>query len=324
MKSFQSLRRALLVSAGLVATAPLFAQSQPFPIPGKAITIVIGFPAGGGIDSLARVISPNLSAELGVPVVIDNRPGAGATIAAGLVSRAAPDGHTLFLTGPGALTIWPHLRKLNYEADGFTPIGELVSMPFVLVTSPTNGPADVQAIVAAGKTGPYTYASAGPGTANQLSGALFGQLANIKMDEVSYRGSAPALVDVMGGVVPIHFSDTSAYPLIEAGKLKPLAVTTTKRSARLPNVPTVQEAGVKDYEVVNWTGLVGPAKLAPNIVERLNKAVATALKDPAVRTRIDALGMEITPGTAKELEATLKSEHAKWATVIRTAGIKAD
>lgn len=324
MNTRQSLRRALLVSASLAVCTPLLAQAPAFPVPGKPVTIVVGFPAGGGIDALARIISQSMSVELGVPVVIDNRPGAGATIAASNVARAAADGHTLFLTGPGALTIWPHLRKLSYDADSLTPIGVLVTMPFVLVTSPTTGPASVQAIIEAGKLQSYPYASAGPGTANQLSGALFGQLANIKMDEITYRGSAPALVDVMAGMVPIHFSDTSAYPLIDSGKLKPLAVTTKTRSARLPNVPTMEEAGVKDYEVSNWTALVGPAQMPASAVEKINRAVAVALKDPSVRSRIEMLGMEITPGSAKQLAATLKAEHQKWATVIRVAGIKAE
>lgn len=312
-------------AAGLALATSTFAQTAPvFPQPGKPISIVIGFPAGGGIDTLARAMSQRLGEELGAPVVVENRPGAGATIGAAYVARAQPDGHTLLLTGPGALTVWPHLRKMPYDASAMTPIGVLVSMPFVLVAAPNKPPVDVQAIITAGKKEPYPYASAGVGTTNQLSGEMFGLLAGIKMQEITYKGSAPALVDVMGGVVPIHFSDTSAYPLIDSGKLRAIAVTTRKRSARLPSVPTMEEAGVKGYEISNWTALAGPPQMPAAIAEKINRAVVKVLADPAVRSRIEAVGMDVEPGTPAEFAALVKSESLKYAKVVQGAGIKAE
>lgn len=324
---FSLTRRVLALAAGAAAVSlslPAAAQAPVFPQPGKPISIVIGFPAGGGIDTLARAMSQRLSEELGAPVVVENRPGAGATIAAGYVARAQPDGHTLLLSGPGALTIWPHLRKMPYDVGALTPIGVLVSMPFVLVTSPNGGPADVPAIIEAARKAPYPYASAGVGTVNQLSGEMFGLLGGFKVQEITYKGSAPALVDVMGGVVPIHFSDTSAYPLIESGKLRAMAVTTKKRSARLPSVPTMEEAGVKGYEVANWTALIGPPQMPPAVVAKIHRAVTTVLADPAVRGRIEGVGMDVDPGTPAEFAALLKAETQKFGGVVQGAGIKAE
>ena len=316
-------RRALVLSLALLT--PL--AHAAWPDPSKPIRVVVGFPPGGGADALARAIAPALSDQLKANVIIDNRPGAGGLIATDLVAKAAPDGYTLYIATPGSFTIWPNLRKLAYDPQkDFAPVSVLVTMPNVLVTGADTPYKDVQGLLAAVKSanGKFSYASGGNGTIGQIAAEQFKMLAGVQMQHVPYKGTTPALTDVMGGVVPITFSDPSAKPLIASGKLRVLAVTTAKRSPQFPGVPTVAEAGVPGYEVTNWYGLVAPAGTPPDVITQLNKALVKVMADPDIRHRLAQSGMDPTSDTPQQFAKLLDSERAKWGDLIRKAGIQGD
>lgn len=316
-------RRALLLC--LAALTPL--AHAAWPDASKPIRMVVGFPPGGGADALARAIAPALSDQLKANVIIDNRPGAGGLIATDLVAKSAPDGYTLYIATPGSFTIWPNLRKLAYDPQkDFAPVSVLVTMPNVLVTGADTPYKDVQGLLAAVRSahGKFSYASGGNGTIGQIAAEQFKMLAGVQMQHVPYKGTTPALTDVMGGIVPITFSDPSAKPLIASGKLRALAVTTARRSPQFPGVPTVAEAGVPGYDVTNWYGLVAPAGTPPEIVAQLNKALVKVMADPDIRQRLAVSGMDATSDTPQQFAKLLDTERAKWGDLIRKAGIQGD
>lgn len=318
-----SARRLLLLSLALLA--PL--AHAAWPDSSKPIRVVVGFPPGGGADALARAIAPALSDQLKANVIIDNRPGAGGLIATDLVAKSAPDGYTLYIATPGSFTIWPNLRKLAYDPQkDFAPVSVLVTMPNVLVTGADTPYKDVQGLLAAVKSanGKFSYASGGNGTIGQIAAEQFKMLAGVQMQHVPYKGTTPALTDVMGGVVPITFSDPSAKPLIASGKLRVLAVTTAKRSPQFPGVPTVAEAGVPGYDVTNWYGLVAPAGTPQEIITQLNKALVKVMADPEIRHRLAVSGMDATSDTPQQFARLLDSERTRWGDLIRKAGIQGD
>lgn len=318
-----SARRLLLLSLALLA--PL--AHAAWPDSSKPIRVVVGFPPGGGADALARAIAPALSDQLKANVIIDNRPGAGGLIATDLVAKSAPDGYTLYIATPGSFTIWPNLRKLAYDPQkDFAPVSVLVTMPNVLVTGADTPYKDVQGLLAAVKTanGKFSYASGGNGTIGQIAAEQFKMLAGVQMQHVPYKGTTPALTDVMGGVVPITFSDPSAKPLIASGKLRVLAVTTARRSPQFPGVPTVAEAGVPGYDVTNWYGLVAPAGTPQEIITQLNKALVKVMADPEIRHRLAVSGMDATSDTPQQFARLLDSERTRWGDLIRKAGIQGD
>jgi tripartite-type tricarboxylate transporter receptor subunit TctC len=318
-----SARRLLLLSLALLA--PL--AHAAWPDSSKPIRVVVGFPPGGGADALARAIAPALSDQLKANVIIDNRPGAGGLIATDMVAKAAPDGYTLYIATPGSFTIWPNLRKLAYDPQkDFAPVSVLVTMPNVLVTGADTPYKDVQGLLAAVKAanGKFSYASGGNGTIGQIAAEQFKMLAGVQMQHVPYKGTTPALTDVMGGVVPITFSDPSAKPLIASGKLRVLAVTTAKRSPQFPGVPTVAEAGVPGYDVTNWYGLVAPAGTPPEVIAQLNKALVKVMADPEIRHRLAISGMDATSDTPQQFAKLLDSERTRWGDLIRRAGIQGD
>lgn len=302
------------------------AAHAAWPDPSKPIRLVVGFPAGGGVDALARAITPALSEQLKANIVIDNRPGAGGIIATDLVAKSAPDGYTLYLATPGSFTIWPNLRKLSYDAArDFTPVSLLVTMPNVLVTGAGTPYKDVAGVIAAARAGgQFSYASGGNGTIGQIAGEQFNTLAQVKMQHVPYKGTTPALTDVIAGIVPVTFSDPSAKPLIAAGKLRVLAVTTPRRSPQFPDVPTVAEAGVPGYEVTNWYGMVAPAGVPADVVRQLNAALVRVMAMPDVKQRLAQAGMDAVSSTPDEFGRLLSTERAKWGDLIRKTGIKAD
>ena len=316
-------RRALVLSLALLT--PL--AHAAWPDASKPIRVVVGFPPGGGADALARAIAPALSDQLKANVIIDNRPGAGGLIATEMVAKSAPDGYTLYIATPGSFTIWPNLRKLNYDPQkDFAPVSVLVTMPNVLVTGADTPYKDVQGMLAAVRSanGKFSYASGGNGTIGQIAAEQFKMLAGVQMQHVPYKGTTPALTDVMGGVVPITFSDPSAKPLIASGKLRALAVTTAKRSPQFPGVPTVAEAGVPGYDVTNWYGLVAPAGTPPEVITQLNKALVKVMADPEIRHRLAISGMDATSDTPQQFAKLLDSERARWGDLIRKAGIQGD
>jgi len=311
----------------LALLTPLAAHAAAWPDPSRPIRIVVGFPPGGGADALARAVAPALSGQLKANVIIDNRPGAGGLIATDLVAKSTPDGYTIYVATPGSFTIWPNLRKLNYDPQkDFAPISVLVTMPNVLVTGADTPYKDVQGMLAAVRSanGKFSYASGGNGTIGQIAAEQFKMLTGLQMQHVPYKGTTPALTDVMGGVVPVTFSDPSAKPLIASGKLRALAVTTATRSPQFPGVPTVAEAGVPGYEVTNWYGLVAPAGTPAEVIAQLNKTLAKVMADPDIRQRLAASGMDATSDTPQQFAKLLSAERAKWGELIRKAGIQGD
>jgi tripartite-type tricarboxylate transporter receptor subunit TctC len=313
----------------LLATSAASAASLAWPAlaagdigGGKAITLVVSYPAGGGADAMARLIAPKLAEALGQPVVVDNRAGASGTIAAGLVARAAPDGTTLLLDA-SSFAVNPALfQKLPYDDEkAFVPIAVLAQFPNVLVCTPgfeARSVADVLKLARA-RPNSIAYASSGNGSAQHLAGALFEQLAKIDLTHVPYRGGGPAMNDVMGGQVPLFFANVaSGLGQIQSGRLRPLAVTAATRCRALPDVPTMAEAGVPGHEVLEWNPILAPAGIAPAVRDKLAAAVARAMGDPEVLGRVRALGGDVFTGNPAQF---LKAQRALWARVVKDRGI---
>jgi len=297
--------------------------------PAKAITYVVPFPTGGTTDTLARLIGQRLGAALGTTIVVDNKPGAGGNIGSEFVARAAPDGYTILGGTISSHAINVSLySKLGYDpVKSFAPITLIGSNPNVLVvpaSSPFKSVADVLA-AAKDKPGSIAFASAGNGTSQHLSGELFKTLAKVDLIHIPYKGSGPAIQDVMSGQVPMMF-DTSvvAGPHIQSGKLRALAVTSRKRAPAFPSVPTVAEAGVPGYELVSWQAIFAPAGTPQPIVDRLYAEIAKILKAPDMQERLANLGMEASGMAPAEFAAFQKSEIEKWARVVKAANVKID
>ena len=297
--------------------------------PDHPIRWVVPFPAGGAMDNIARTLGEEMSKSLGQSIVVENRPGAGGNIGAEMVARSPADGYTLIIVANG-MAVNPALYgRLSYDpVKDFAPVSLLAVVPNVLVTSKAKKlPATVPDLIAAARATPdkYTYASAGNGTSIHLAGELFTSLTGVKMLHVPYKGSGPAMTDLLGGQVDYMFdSITSAKPHIDSGKLTPIAVTTAKRSSTLPNVPTLAEAGVKGYDLSPWFAAFVPAKTPPAVVARLNQAMVDALAKPSVRTRLAAIGAEPIGSTPAQLGKHLAAETDKWGKLIRERGIRAD
>lgn len=320
------LSRACGVAAmALLGAAP--AQAQQWPEAGKPIRIVVGFPPGGGADLLARAISAPLAHEVGANVIVDNRPGAGGLIATEYVAKSAPDGYTLYIATPGSFTIWPSLRKLNYQpSKDFAPISNLVTMPNLLVTGANTPYQDVAGLIAAAKApgAHINYGSGGVGTIGQIAAEQFNEIAGVRMKHVPYKGTAPLITDVVGGVVPVTFSDPSAKALVDSGKLRLLAVTSAQRSPLFPNTPTLAESGLKGYDLSNWYGLVAPAGTPPAIVAKLNAAIRKVMVRPEVRKQLESAGMEAISTTPDQFAQHIAHEGQRWGALIAKAGITAD
>ena len=313
---------ALLLVACLAAGAAL-AQAYP----SKPLRMVVPFPPGGSADILGRSVGQKLGERLGQPVVIDNRPGAGASIGAKAVAEAPADGYTLLLGTVSSHAMSPATNTVGYDpVKDFTPIAEIASIPFVVLVHPGVPVKSIAELVALAKSKPgqVTYASAGSGTSNHLAGELLGMAAGIKMLHVPYKGSAPALNDLLGGQVNAMFDlQLTAMPQIKSGKVRALAMTGAKRSALLPELPTVREAGVPGYEVTAWFGFFGPAGVPKPIVDRLNAELNAIMKLPDIRAKFAELGVETESGSAEEFAGFVRGEAGKWAAVIKAAGIVA-
>lgn len=294
---------------------------------GKPITLVVSYPAGGGADLMARLMAPGLSQALGQSVVVDNKPGASGQLAAAAVARAKPDGTTLLLDA-SSFAVNPALfPKLPYDsATAFTPLAVLALFPNVLVCTPSFAAQNVNDVVRMAKAGQLAYASSGNGSAQHLAGALFEQLAGVKLLHVPYKGGGPAMNDVMAGQVPLFFANVaSSLGQISAGKLRPLAVTSRRRARSLPNVPTMEEAGVPGYEVHEWNPILAPAGLPLDVKQKLQAAIKTTLADPEVLGRIRSLSGELFPdGPEALLGSYLSAQTALWRKVIRERSISVD
>jgi tripartite-type tricarboxylate transporter receptor subunit TctC len=318
------------IACALVVAQPAPALAQPAPAlaqpyPSKPIRMLVGLPAGSSLDSCARAVTSRLSERLHQNVVVDNRSGAGGNIAAETVARARPDGYTLLMGAFGALAVNPNLyANLPYDSSrDFAPIARVVDATNVLVINPSVPASTVKELVALAKAKPLLAGSAGIGTPGHLSLALFNLIAGTQVEHVVYKGSGPALLDLMAGAVHMVFATSSTgVPLMKAGKLKGLAVSTAKRSALVPELPTMAEAGLKDFEVSGWYGAFAPAGTPQPIVQRLNAEIVKLLELPDVRQFLFNQGLEVNPSTPDEMGAQLRSDIARWGKVIKASGIK--
>lgn len=317
-------RRALLATAFLGAPAVARAQGA---YPSRPIRVVVPFAAGGIIDVVARIISEPLSRRLGQPIVIENTPGAGSTIGARNVTRAAPDGYTLLLNG-AAHSVIPALfpdAGVDPVAD-FAPIALLGEQPFILAVNPAVPATDVPSLLAwlRSKRGEATFATTGIGAASHLAGELLKKLADVDFTIVQYRGTPAAVTDFVAGRVDFVIdSQTLLQPLMQDGRARGLAVTTARRSALVPELPTLQEAGIAGYETSSWQALYAPASTPPAIVQMLSAATLAVLADPAVQQRYAERGVEPRAGDAEALRSFLKAEMDRWLPILRATGARA-
>jgi tripartite-type tricarboxylate transporter receptor subunit TctC len=312
------------VLAALLFAASAAAFAQPFP--SKPIRLVVTYPPGGGADLMARLLAPKMSESLGQPVVVENKPGASGQIGAGEVARAAPDGYTLMLDAANHAVNPSLYASLPYDAaKAFQPIALLVRFPNMLVVTPSFPARDVNDLIAIAKSKPgsVAFASSGNGSAQHLAGELFRQKAGVEMTHVPYKGGGPALNDVIGGQVPVFFANmASGLPHVKGGKLRALAVTGAKRSAALPDAPTMEEAGLAGYEVYEWNAIFAPAGTPAPVVARLSEAIAKALQAPEVRERIAGLGGEIAALDPAQTTRFIREQTELWGRVVRAANIK--
>ena len=323
----KSILAPVLAAAAAVVTAPPVA-AQAFP--SKTITIVVPTAAGGGNDAMARTIGQKLGPLLGQTVIIDNRAGANGSIASEYVARATPDGHTLMFGYIATHAMNPALQKLRYDpvAD-FAPIGLVGYSPTLMVASAAPAAAfkDVRDLVAQLKAKPdkFSYASAGNGTGPHFAAELFKLNAGVQLTGIPYKGSAPAVSDTIGGQTQVMFPSLfTALPHVKSGKLRALAVAGPKRSALLPDVPTLKEAGVDGVEVQQWYGFFAPAKTPKAVIDKLNAALVEVLKDKETAKRIEEHGADVETSTPEQLGALVKSELVKWKGVVQRAKLTAD
>lgn len=311
---------AALLAAPFTGTLP--AQADTYP--SRPIHLVVGYAAGGSTDQIARIVGQKLSEELGQPVVIDNKPGAGATIASDYVAKSTPDGYTLFMSTIANTINTTLYRRLPFDFErDFAPVSLVATVPNVLVVNPDVPAKTVQEFIALAKKNPEKlyFASSGSGSSIHLSGELFNMVAGVKLTHVPYKGSAPAVVDLMSGQVQAMFDNlSSSLPYIKAGKLRALAVTSATRSPAAPDIPTMAEAGLPDCEVLSWFALVAPAKTPQPIIDKLNAAVVKLLADPSTKQQFDNIGADPASSTPAALAALISSETAKWAKVVKTSG----
>jgi tripartite-type tricarboxylate transporter receptor subunit TctC len=306
----------------LAAATPSAAQEYP----AKPVRILVGFAPGGGIDIAARSLAPALGAALGTQVIVENRPGAGSNIAAETAAKAPPDGYTLLLGSIAALAINPALyRKLSFDpAVDFAPVGQTGTMSNILVVHPVLPAKTVKEFVALAKRQPgqINYASPGAGSSAHLAGELLHRAAGIDIVHVPYKGGGQAIVDVLAGHVTALFGSVPVVMSpVAAGRLRAVAVTTGKRASAMPQVPTIAESGYAGFEVNNWYGLVAPAGTPQGVIRRLNAEVTALLKSPDLIKRLNQVGHDAATSTPDEFGALIKSELARWAKVVREAGI---
>jgi tripartite-type tricarboxylate transporter receptor subunit TctC len=324
-----SRRRATAAALALLATglAPAVRAQERWP--SRPIRLVVPFPPGGSSDVAARLLAPRLGERLGQQVVVENRPGAGGTLALGQVAKAAPDGYTLVLAAAGGLTISPGLNpNLGYDplAD-LAPITGFARIPFVLVANadlPVNR-ADELIALARRQPGRLTFASGGNGTAMHLGGELMKAMSETFIVHIPYRGSAPAITAVMAGETQLAVSDiTSVLGKTEGGRMKVIGVMSKDRTDLAPGVPTLDETGLKGFDVSGWFAIMAPARTPQPIVARLNAEITSLIRTDEFRERFKALGMEPIPTTPEELTQMTRAELARWAAVIKRAGVKAE
>jgi tripartite-type tricarboxylate transporter receptor subunit TctC len=324
MNSRRRLIAATLSVAALVAV-PYTVSAQEWP--SKPVKIVVPFAPGGGSDFIARYIARRLTEELKQPFIVDNKPGAGGNIGAEQGIKSPPDGYTLTLIA-SSYTVNPSVYKLNFDPiNDITPIVQISQGPLIIVTNPSLPAKNLKEFIALAKAKPneINYASSGQGSIIHAATELFDQRAGVKMTHVPYKGSGPALTDTIAGTTQVFFSSAStAIPQIQAGKLRAIGVTTAKRIPALPDVPTVGESGVANYDVTLWHGLIGPKGMPPAIVNKINAAVVKALQLKESEEQLQNDGVSPAGGTSQKFGETIKKETEMWRKVVADANIKAE
>lgn len=320
-----SLLALLFASTAALAQSASTGSGQAYP--DKAVRMVVPFAAGAGSnDIMARLLAQKLSDNFGQQVVVDNRPGASGIIGTDIVAKAQPDGYTVLMMSL-TLTVNPSLfKKLPYNTEkDLTPVTAVASAPLMLVTHPSLPVKSVREFIAYAKANPgkLNFGSGGPGTTPHLAGEMLKTMAGIQVIHVPYKGGAPALADLVGGQIQFMCENIpGTLPFVKAGRLRALAITDTKRSPLLPEMPTLDESGLKGYEIVGWNGLFVPAGTPPVVVNKLHAAVVKALALPDVRERLATMGADGIGNTPQQFTAFIKAEIAKWAKVVKDAGIK--
>ena len=296
--------------------------------PAKALRIVVPFPAGGGVDATARIVGQKLSQQLSQTVTIDNRAGAAGTIGADHVVKSAPDGYTLLVAGPGAISVATLVfSRLPYvPARDLAPVSMLVTMPYILVTHPSIPAKNARELIALARANPgkLNMASGGAGTGQHLAGELFKLLSKINMLHIPYKGTAPAIADIMGGHADLTFSDPSVLPQLASGKLKAIGVSGQARYEPLPAVPVIADSGLPGYDAINWYPLMAPAATPREVIARLNGEVLKALGDSGVRERLIGQGLIPAGGSPEQLARFIQEDTRRWQPVIAATGVKLD
>ncbi|MGE0348665.1 Bug family tripartite tricarboxylate transporter substrate binding protein [Hydrogenophaga sp.] len=324
-----NLNRRNALALGLIASLSTAVWSQAS-FPEKPVTLVVPFAPGGPTDLMARTLANALRPALGQPVIVENKPGAGGNIGAELVARSPADGYTLLFGTSGPLAINSSLYKgLKYDPiQSFAPVIQIGHLPNVLVIHPSIPAQTAQQLIAHAKANPgrLSFASSGNGASSHLAGVMFNSRAGTQIQHVPYRGTGPALNDLIGGQVAMSFTDVlTALPHIQGGRLRVLGVTTASRSGALPEVPTLAEQGLKDFDVSVFFGIVAPSGTPQAVISRLNSAFAQVLQEPDVRKTLTAQGLEAPPATTPaQLASYMRSEHAKWDQVIKASGAQVD
>ncbi|HTM62809.1 MAG TPA: tripartite tricarboxylate transporter substrate binding protein [Burkholderiales bacterium] len=302
------------------------AQALAQTYPTKPIKVTVGVPPGGPTDTVLRAVSPELSEALGQPIVIENKPGASAVIATDFAAKAAPDGYTLtfiYITHATNATL---MKNLPYDTlTDLVPVSMVGRQSMVLLANPSFPANTVKELIAAAKANPgkIDYGASDSGSAPHLAGEFFKMLAGIDLTPVHYKGTAPAMTDLLAGHIKVMFvSNISALPHVKSGKLKALGVTGVTRTAQAPDIPTIAESGLPGYEVYGWYGLAAPAKTPRPIIDRLYREVAKIAQDPKMKARLAGQGLELVGNTPEEFDAFIRAEIAKWAKVLTAAGVK--
>ena len=328
LKTRKSAWAAIATVLAAMWLGPTAALAQSGTYPDRPIRFLVPYPPGGGTDVIARIVQERFQVALGQPVVIENKGGAGGSVGTDVVAKAAPDGYTVLFT-LSSHTINPAIfPKLPFDTlKDFEPVGTVASLPQILVANPQFAPNTVAELIALAKAKPATlaFASVGNGSPGHLAGEMFKIRTGTLMTHIPYRGGGPAVTDVMGGQVPLLWvSIPAAAQFVKTGKLKALGVSTLKRSAAFPDVPTLVEAGVADFEVDSWYAMFVPAKTPQAVIDKLNRALNVVVSDPVIRDRLLAQGSEGVGGTPDALAKIVAAELPKWAKLAKDANIKAD
>ncbi len=324
-RSFMCTAAAATAAAFTALAGPALAQTYPE----RSINVVVPFAAGGSTDLVARIVAQKLTEQMGQSVVVENRVGAGGNVGAAAVAKAPPDGYTVLFATISTHTLNPLMAKKSaYDpVKDFAPVGLIGSIPNVLVVHPSVPAKNVQELIALAKKEPqkYSYASSGVATPLHLSGEMFNRMAGTTMAHVPYRGAGPAMNDLVGGQIPVMFDNLpSSVEFIKAGKIRALAVTTKQRAKQMPDIPTMEEQGLKGYETYSWQALFFPANTPRPIIDRMSAELKKALADPTLQKRLEDLTMTVTFSTPEELAAHVKEQLATWEPITKATGVQID